>query len=99
MQPYILLEDCTQRKSSTVRHKNFWHLFLHNDGYLLLRRTASPILSDDHDRVFAGFQRLREKTESSIASNARDRLPIDDQRSAGFRFAEDLHHAPVQLRA
>src|SRR5207302_4205050 len=48
-----------------------WHnLFWHDDGHLLLCGSTTAVLPDDHDRVIAGIERLREVPETAVGADA-----------------------------
>src|SRR5438477_9976383 len=74
-------------------------LFRHDDRDLLFGGTATPILADDDNAMFAGIERFGEIPEAAIGGNAGNGLAVDDQGGAGLRFAENLQDAPVQSRS
>src|SRR5262249_12578884 len=90
----IVPELSSGRKNAQRRAR----LLRHHDCHLLLRRPASPVLSDNHDRMFAGLQRLRKVAERSVCADVGHRLSVYDQRRSRFRPPKNLRHAPMQLR-
>src|SRR5256885_11505536 len=74
-------------------------LLRYDDRYLLPRRSATPILADDHDGVLAGLQWFRKIPKIAIETNVSHGLAIDDQCRAWFGAAGNFRQPSMQLRA
>src|ERR1051325_6982159 len=86
MQLFILTEDRTQRKIRVCCRNLLWH----NNRHLLLGRSASPVLANDNNRVFARFQRLGEVAKAAVGIDPGHWLSIDNQCSTWLSFAEEI---------